>query len=406
MRIVVNDYLGHAPQVQLSRALAERGHDVLHLYNADIQTPKHDLNRQPGDPSGFAVEGLTLGISPARSFLAQRRQESKLGRMVADRAMAFRPDVILAGNNPLDVQRRVQAACRRGRIPFVYRMHEFYSLAIDQTLETRAAPVTIAIGSYYHWLERRLLQRSDAIVPIADDFLGILAESWDVYDRQCMVVRDWAPLDGLTPGDKDNAWARSQGLTGRKVVMYTGSLGPMENPMLLVELAEKLRARPDVQVLIVSQGEAADRVAREAQARGLANLRVLPFQPYEVYGDVLASADVLVAMVDADAGVLFVPSKVTDFLCAGRPIVLSAPWQNLAATSVRESGGGRVVAPGDAAAMSEAVLAYLDDAALRIQTGAQARSYAERTFDIAVIASRFERLFERLRSGPPRRSHA
>jgi glycosyltransferase involved in cell wall biosynthesis len=108
-------------------------------------------------------------------------------------------------------------------------------------------------------------------------------------------------------------------------------------------------------------------------------------------------------MVDADAGVLFVPSKVTDFLCVGRPIVLSAPWQNLAAISVRESGGGKVVPPGDAAAMSEAVLAFLDDDGLRRQTGAQARSYAERTFDIAAIAARFERLFERLRSGPPRR---
>jgi glycosyltransferase involved in cell wall biosynthesis len=320
--------------------------------------------------------------------------------------MAFRPDVLLAGNNPLDVQRRIQAACRRARIPFVYWMHEFYSLAIDEMLENRAAPVSIAVGSYYHWLERRLLQRSDAIVPIADDFLGILAESWDVYERQCMVVRDWAPLDALKPGAKNNAWSRSFGLNERKVVLYTGSLGPMENPLLLVELAETLRARPDIEVLVISQGEAADRVAREAKACALGNLRVLPFQPYEVYGDVLASADVLVAMVDADAGVLFVPSKVTDFLCVGRPIVLSAPFQNLAATTVRESGGGRVVAPGDAAAMSEAVLAYLDDENLRSHTGARARDYAERTFDISTITGRFERLFERLRSGPPRRPQA
>jgi glycosyltransferase involved in cell wall biosynthesis len=404
MRIVVNDYLGHAPQVQLSRELASRGHDVLHLYAADIQTPKPDLNRQPQDPAGFAVEGLALQAPPARSFLGKRRQESKLGRIVADRAMEFRPDVLLAGNNPLDVQRQVQSACQRARIPFVYWMHEFYSLAIDQVLENRAAPLSIAFGSYYHWLERRLLQRSDAIVPIADDFLGILAESWDVYDRQCMVVRDWAPLDALKPGDKDNTWSRSHGLTGNRIVLYTGSLGPMEDPMLLVELAGKLRARPDVLLLVISQGEAADRVARQAQTRTLTNLRVLPFQPYEVYGDVLATADVLIAMVDADSGVLFVPSKVTDFLCAGRPIVLSAPWQNLAATTVRESGGGRIVAAGDAAAMSEAVLGYLEDESLRKQAGAAARSYAERTFEISTIAGRFERLFERLRSGPPRRS--
>jgi glycosyltransferase involved in cell wall biosynthesis len=406
VRIVVNDYLGHAPQVQLSRALATRGHDVLHLYNADVQTPKPDLTRQPGDPSGFAVEGIGLRPSPARSFLAQRRQEAKLGRMIARRAMAFRPDVLLAGNNPLDVQRPIQSACRRARIPFVYWMHEFYSPAIDETLRNRAAPISVALSSYYHWLERRLLQRSDAIVPIADDFLGILAENWDVYDRQCMVVRHWAPVEALRPGNKDNPWSREQGLADKKVALYVGALGAVENPMLLVELAEKLRDRPDVQIVVISEGEAADRVAREARARAMTNLRVLPFQPYEAYGDVLASADVLLAMVEADAGVLFVPPRVTDFICVGRPIVISAPRQNTAATSVRESGAGLVVAPGDAAAMKEAVLKYLDDSSLRQQAAAHGRSYAERTFDISDIAGRFERLFERLRSGPPRRATA
>jgi glycosyltransferase involved in cell wall biosynthesis len=53
--------------------------------------------------------------------------------------------------------------------------------------------------------------------------------------------------------------------------------------------------------------------------------------------------------------------------------------------------------------MAQAILAYTDDPELAKTTGAQARRYAEQTFDISNIASRFERLFERLISGPPRR---
>jgi colanic acid biosynthesis glycosyl transferase WcaI len=403
VRIIINDYLGHAPQVQLSRALASRGHDVLHLYSADVQTPKADLRRRPDDPPNFAIEGLTLGSPLASSFFGRRLQESKFGRIVAWRAMAFRPDVLVACNNPLDVQSNVQSACRRARIPFVYWMQEFYSVKIDQMIEGRGAIFNIAVGSYYHWLERRLLQRSDAVVPIAEDLLGILAESWDVYDRQCMVVRNWSPLDRLTPGEKNNEWSRSIGISDKKVALYTGSLGSMEGPLLLVQLAEKLRERLDVVILVVSEGAGAERVALEAKSRALENLRVLPFQPYEIYGDVLASADVLLALVNAQAGVLSVPSKVTSYLCAGRPIVLSAPWQNLAGTTIQESGGGRVVPPGDAAALADAVLAFLNDDDLRKEAGALARSYAERTFEISTITDRFERLFERLHSGTPRR---
>jgi colanic acid biosynthesis glycosyl transferase WcaI len=155
-------------------------------------------------------------------------------------------------------------------------------------------------------------------------------------------------------------------------------------------------------VLVISEGAGADQVAREANARGLANLRVLPFQPYEHYGDVLASADVLLAMVSSQAGVLYVPSKANSYLCAGRAVVIAAPWQNLAATTIQESHGGSVVAPDDAAAMADAVAALMADDKLRTETAARARGYAERMFEISMIAERFERLFERLRTGTPR----
>ena len=275
---------------------------------------------------------------------------------------------------------------------------------MDRLIEGRAAPLNLLIGGYYHWLERRLLYDSDALVPVADDLLAILAESWDVYDRQCMVVYNWAPLDRIKVGEKVNSWSRAQGIADRKVALYTGSLGPLENPSLLAELAQRLATRAaEAIVLVISEGEGAERLAREARERGIENLRILPFQPYEAYGDVLASADVLLGMVDSGAGLLFVPSKVTSYLCAGRPIVLSAHWQNVAAQSVQESGGGRVTAPGDADEMAEAVQSYLDDNILCAESGRRARAYAEGRFEIGHIAGRFERLFERLHTGPPRR---
>jgi colanic acid biosynthesis glycosyl transferase WcaI len=402
VRIVISDYLGHAPQVQLSRALAARGHDVLHLYSGDVQSPKADLSRQAADPPGLAIEGLSIGAPRALSFFARRWQEAKFGRLLAERTVAFQPDAVMACNNPLDAQSKVQSACTGANIPFIYWMQDFQSLEIDRAISGRGAIMNILVGGYYHGLERKLLQRSNAIVPIADDMLGILSESWDIFERQCMVVRNWSPLDRLAPGSKDNAWSRAQGVAGRKVALYTGSLGPMESPMLLVELAERLKDRSDALVLVVSEGTGASEIARTAKSRGLANLRVLPFQPYENYGDVLASADVLLAMVDGQAGVLYVPSKANSYLCAGRAVVIAAPWQNLAATTIQESQGGSVVPPDDAAAMADAVTALLSDDRRRAEAAAHAREYAERTFEISAIAERFERLFLRLATGTPR----
>ena len=50
MKIIVHDYAGHPFQVQLSRRLAARGHDVLHLYCASTHTPRGELERRADDP--------------------------------------------------------------------------------------------------------------------------------------------------------------------------------------------------------------------------------------------------------------------------------------------------------------------------------------------------------------------
>jgi glycosyltransferase involved in cell wall biosynthesis len=402
VRIVVNDYLGHAAQVQLSRALAARGHDVLHIYSSAAQTPKADLRPKPGDPRRLTIEGLQGG-GRSTSFLAARFCEARFGRAVASRVIAFRPDLVIACNNPLDVQRELQRACRHRNIPFVYWMQEFHAMKLDQALARKGPALSALLGSYYHWLERSLLQQSSAVVAIAHDYLAVLAQVWEVYDRQCMVVRNWAPLDAVTPGPKANAWSRSQGLADKGVVLYTGSLGPMEEPAVFPDLAQNLTARSDATVVVISEGDGAIRVEQAAKKRGLANLVVLPFQPYEVYGDVLASADVLIGSISERAGNLYAPSKVASYFCAGRPIVLAAPLQSVIAQDLRASGGGCVAPAEDRAGLSKAVLSYLDNEDLRTQAARSARRYAERAYDIGEITDRFERLFERLHDGPPRR---
>jgi colanic acid biosynthesis glycosyl transferase WcaI len=71
-------------------------------------------------------------------------------------------------------------------------------------------------------------------------------------------------------------------------------------------------------------------------------------------------------------------------------VLLTAPIENLAAETVRRSGGGIVVEPDDANGWIEAGRKLAEDAELRASLGAKARQYAEATFDIGKIADRFE----------------
>ena len=124
----------------------------------------------------------------------------------------------------------------------------------------------------------------------------------------------------------------------------------------------------------------------------LEDLVVLGFEPYERVPEVLASADVLLATLEADAGQFAVPSKILTYLCAGRPILLAGPKNNLAASIIERSKAGLVVDPDDAEAWVRTAQKLIADPQKRAELGANARRYAEHTFDITTIALAFERV--------------
>jgi glycosyltransferase involved in cell wall biosynthesis len=77
-------------------------------------------------------------------------------------------------------------------------------------------------------------------------------------------------------------------------------------------------------------------------------------------------------------------------MCAGRPLLLAVPCENLASKIVVQSGAGLSVEPADLAAFCAAAQRLADSLQFRQDCGAAARRYAEANFDIAKITDRFE----------------
>src|SRR5262249_46391745 len=90
------------------------------------------------------------------------------------------------------------------------------------------------------------------------------------------------------------------------------------------------------------------------------------------------------------AGVFSVPSKVLSYLCAGRPVLLAVPSENLAAKIVVECGAGLTVEPTDMIGFRGAAQRLIDSPPLRQKYGEAARKYAEAQFDIHRIGDQFE----------------
>jgi glycosyltransferase involved in cell wall biosynthesis len=392
MRIVVHDYVGYAFPAQLARALARRGHDVLFLHCSSFVAGKGHVEATEGDPATLAFDSVGLAGSFAKYDVRRRiAHERETGSELARRVTAFRPDVVLSSNAPLIVQRALLRAAHAQGGRFVFWQQDVISAAARRVLGRRSRLVGAAAESAVAVLERRLLRASDAVVVISEDFVPLLRR-WGVDEARTSVIENWAPLDELPVLSRDNEWAHEHGLADRFVVLYSGTLGFKHDPSLLLELARWARGHEAV-VAVVSEGPGSDWLAREGAEEPA--LRLLPYQPYERLPEVLASADVLVALLETDAGAFSVPSKVLTYLCAGRPLLVSVAQDNLAARVVERSGGGVVVPPNDPQALVSAAALLHADKAMGAELGARARSYAETTFDLGTIADRFERVLER-----------
>ncbi|MCJ7532457.1 MAG: glycosyltransferase, partial [Anaerolineales bacterium] len=136
-------------------------------------------------------------------------------------------------------------------------------------------------------------------------------------------------------------------------------------------------------------GRGAEWLNRQKDAERLDNLQILNYQPFEMMSELLGSGDVLVAILEADAGVYSVPSKVLSYLCAQRPVLLSVPSENLAARIVKENELGVVVPPGNDEEFIEAANELYKNPLLRWQYAQNAHRYAEQNFDIEKIAVKF-----------------
>jgi colanic acid biosynthesis glycosyl transferase WcaI len=385
MRLLIHDFAGHPFQAQLSRELATRGHSVTHVYAVGLAGPKGRLSSDGGGPLGLSIRGIQLP-SQFQKYSAHRRfyDQRNYAKQVRSLIRQVQPDAVLSGNTPIDVQAELLWHCRKLHIAFVHWVQDIYCQALKFFLNRGLPLWADPIASVFELLDRWVASRSDHVVVIAPDFREVLCR-WNVPEPSFTVIENWAVLEEMPQLPRENNWSRSQKLERRPILLYSGTLGMKHRPDLLYLLAERLK--DECTVVIITDGIGQEFLEKMPP---LENLRLLPFQPYGILPEVLASADVLLATLDIDAGKFAVPSKILTYMCAGRPILFAGPRENLSAAIIQRSGGGLVVDPNDCGAWVSAARRLVSEPLLRAQLGSKARSYAERTFDIAKISDAFE----------------
>jgi glycosyltransferase involved in cell wall biosynthesis len=284
------------------------------------------------------------------------------------RALALRPDVILAMTDPPVAGIAGAFLARLAGRPFVYNIRDMYpDMAIGGDIVPQNAWV-----ERWERMHRRALRQAARIIVLGDDMRDrILAKG--VRPENVVVVRDGASSPAAIP-DLTDLVVQEIRSGFPFVVLHAGNLGFYGAWHTMLKAAEILGNESTGLVFV---GDGANRAALEASANSLKNVRFLPFRPVAEVPHVMMAGDLHIITVKRGLEGVVVPSKLYSTLAAGRPVLVIASPESDAARIVTAAGCGMVADPDDPGAVAAAVRQLRSDPGRLAEMGRRARETAK-----------------------------
>ncbi|MEM2046088.1 MAG: glycosyltransferase family 4 protein [Candidatus Bathyarchaeia archaeon] len=288
--------------------------------------------------------------------------------------IAPRPDVIYCTMPPLPLGISAEFLGFVKRVPVVVNVQDIYP------------DIAVALGflrnrliiRFFQWMERFIYQHAAAIVVISEGFKDNLLGK-GVSPQKIHIVPNWADPDSIRPGPKDNPFRKQIGLGNRFVVIYSGNLSYNSNLEPVIEAAELLQEEPFAFV-IVGDGAHKPLLEHKVREKGLKNVYFLPFQPLEMYPQVLTAADINLVTLNTQAAMASVPSKVFKIMASGTPVLAITVKGTDLYRLVLEANCGLCVPPDDPIALAKALQYAAAHQNELEHMGANGRRYLEEHF--------------------------
>jgi glycosyltransferase involved in cell wall biosynthesis len=241
-------------------------------------------------------------------------------------------------------------------------------------------------------LELAAYAAADQVVVVSDGFRQNLIER-GVPAAKVHTIRNGVALNRFRPDTqgREEARARLGARPGDCLVLYAGTHG-ISHALPRVADAAALLAGQAVRLAFVGDGADKPRLERHVAELGLENVTLAPAVPPDQVPALLAAADIcLVPLRDVPLFATFIPSKMFEYLAAGKPVIGSVTGEP--AQILREAGA-IVVPPEDSEALAGAITSLAADPARRAAMARQGRAYVEKFFDRTELARQYRKILE------------
>ncbi len=386
-----------APQARLSElatAWAGRGDQVTVLTGM----PNHPTGVVPAaykgrlrvreQIDGYEIVRTWLYATPNAGIL--RKSLGHLSFMVSSVVLGWRPtgtaDVIIVSSPTFASIFSAWLLARAKRARLVVEIRDLWP-AIFVELGIITNPTLVQL---LERLELAAYRAADVVVVVTKGFRQDLIRR-GVPPSKVFIIANGVDLSRFDP----DAMAKNEVRAGlgakpdEVLVLYAGAHGISHALVTVTQAAERLNGLP-IHITLVGEGSAKVALEKRVQGLQLSNVTLLPGVGREDVPGLLAAADICLAPLrDVPLFSNFVPSKIFEYLAAGRAVIGSLRGEP---ASILQDAGAVVIEPENADALAGAIRDLATDPARRMTMGVAGRIYVQEHFNRRIQANRYRKL--------------
>lgn len=260
------------------------------------------------------------------------------------------------------------------KIPFVYTVQDMFPESLVSTGITTKGSLLWKIGD---WVSNITYRNAEHIMVISDSMKeNLIAKG--VPAEKISITYNWIDTQTTYPvARQENPLYEEFGLDPEAfIVTYAGNLGNSQNAELLVDCAQKLTDRKDVQIVIFGNGSEKEKLEKRIAESGLGNIRLLPLQPMERVSQVYSLGDASFVICKKGVGGGAFPSKAVSIMATATPIIASFDTDSDLCRIIEKEQIGLCAEAEDVQAAVDAILKLYNDRDLVKQQGEKARQLA------------------------------
>ncbi len=384
------EVIGIAPYTTgMACALAKRGHDV-EVFTGYPHYPDWRHATRGGFPRRETLDGVRVRrfrhpVPRGFSWFGRALMEIVFGLKLAA-AHWSRHDVVICVTPPLlaAAMAVVRARLTPRRPAVGVLVQDIYTRGIA---ETGATSGLTAIG--LRWVESATMRLCDGVSAIHGGFTRDLARNLGVDPDKMREIRNWTHIEA---GDASAARAfRAERGWGEDdvVVLHAGNMGYKQGLENLVAAAE-LVDQAGLPLRFVLLGDGNQRPRLERLAAQVKSLEFIDAVSEERFPAALGAADVLIVNERRGVAQMSVPSKLTSYFKAGRPILAAVDPSSYAAFEIDSAGAGVCVPPERPDLIVAEALRIAADRTLAARLGRAGRDYSDQRLSYSSAVNRYE----------------